>query len=117
MRRFWIDIKKEGDGVKIDVGKGSEVSGFMSRSWNSNPYNSWPPTHVAFAAWNSKMEYKFCLKQTGNRASNLFAIFHRYFFIDCPSGWTKSEGTCYKHFTETRTWQGAEDHCNTFGVR
>ena len=62
MRSFWIDIKKEGDGVRIDVGKGTETTGFMSRSWNSNPYNSWPPTQVAFAAWLTKVDYKFCLK-------------------------------------------------------
>ena len=51
------------------------------------------------------------------RLGSRYTLFHRYIFIDCPSGWTKAEGTCYKHFTETRTWQGAEDYCNTFGVR
>ena len=66
MRSFWIDIKKEEDGVRIEVGKGTETTGFMSRFWESNPYNSWPPTYVAFGAWNSKVDYKFCLKQTGN---------------------------------------------------
>ena len=64
MRRFWIDIrKKTNDGVRIVVGKGSELAGFMSRSWDSNRYNSWPPTHVAFAANKSKIEYKFCLNE------------------------------------------------------
>ena len=62
MRSFWIDIKKEGNGVRIEAGKGTEATGFMSRSWNSNRYNSWPPTQVAFAAWLTKVDYKFCLK-------------------------------------------------------
>ena len=65
MRRFWIDVRMEGGGVRIEVGEGTEVTGFMSRPWTSNPYNSWPPTHVAFAAWNSKVDYKFCLNQPG----------------------------------------------------
>ena len=61
MRRFWIDIRKEGDVVKIEVGKGAEVTGFMSRTWDSNSFNSWPPTHVAFAAYGEEINYKFCL--------------------------------------------------------
>ena len=65
MRRFWIDIRKEANGVKIEVGKGTEVTGFMSRSWDSISIACWPPTHVAFAAWNSKVDYKFCLNQPG----------------------------------------------------
>jgi len=71
MRRFWIDIKREGAGVKIDVGKGTEVTGFMSRTWDTNPYGSWPPKYVAFAASPSplpfvptEIEYKFCLSPT-----------------------------------------------------
>ena len=61
MRGFWIDIRQEGEGVKIVVGKQCEVEGFMSRTWNSNPYDSWPPKHVAFAAFGKKIKYKFCL--------------------------------------------------------
>ena len=66
MRIFWIDIRKEGDGVRIDVGKGTETTGFMSRTWDTNPYSSWPPTYVAFAAFGKGVEYKFCLRPTGN---------------------------------------------------
>ena len=65
MRRFWIVIRNEANDVKIEVGKGTEVRGFMSRSWGSIGNYSWPPTHVAFAAWNSKIDFKFCLNQTG----------------------------------------------------
>ena len=65
MRRFWIDIRKEANGVKIEVGKGVEVTGFMKRSFDSIGNKSWPPTHVAFAAWDSKVEYKVCLNQSG----------------------------------------------------
>jgi len=69
MRRFWIDIKREGAGVKIDVGKGTEVTGFMSRTWDTmvhpwNPHGSWPPRYVAFAAFGTEIEYKFCLSPT-----------------------------------------------------
>lgn len=71
MRSFWIDIKREGAGVKIDVGKGTEVTGFMSRTWDTmvhtwNPHGSWPPTYVAFAAFvlGPEIEYKFCLSPT-----------------------------------------------------
>ena len=65
MRKFWIDIMEEGDVVRIEVGQGTEVTGFMSRTWDSNPYNSWPPTHVAFAAWDNPVDYEFCLNQQG----------------------------------------------------
>ena len=67
MRIFWIDIREEGAGVRIDVGKGTEATGFMSRTWDTNPYPSWPPTHVAFAAlgYGKEIEYKFCLMQPG----------------------------------------------------
>ena len=47
--------------MKIAVGKGSEVEGFMSRAWNNNPYGSWPPRYVAFAAFGTEIQYKFCL--------------------------------------------------------
>ena len=67
MRRFWIDVRKEGYGVKIEVGKGTEIRGFMSRSWDSIGNNSFPPTHVAFAAWGEKIDYKFCLNKPGKR--------------------------------------------------
>ena len=66
MRRFWIDIREVGPVVRIVVGKGTEVTGFMSRTWDSNPYGSWPPTYVAFAAYGTEIEYKFCLSPTGN---------------------------------------------------
>ena len=61
MREFWIDIKAEGEGLRIEVGKGEDAEGFMSRSWDQNPADSWPPTHVGFAAWNSQVDYEFCL--------------------------------------------------------
>ena len=63
MRQFWIEIMEEGNGVRIEVGQGTEVTGFMSRSWDNNPYNSWPPTHVAFAAWKTQVDYEFCLNE------------------------------------------------------
>ena len=68
MRRFWIEIRKgDGDDVYIKVGKGAEAAAFMRRAFHSTRYRdkSWPPTHVAFAAWNNKIEYEFCLKKTG----------------------------------------------------
>ena len=37
MRIFFIDIKIEGDGFKIDVRKGTIGNLIMSRSWESNP--------------------------------------------------------------------------------
>ena len=61
MREFWIDIKAEGEGLRIEVGRGEDGEGFMSRSWDQNPAQSWPLTHVAFAAWNNQVHYKFCL--------------------------------------------------------
>ena len=61
MRSFWIEIKREGDGVRIEVGKGTEISGFMSRSWESNPYDSWPPTLIAFATFMGNVDFSFCL--------------------------------------------------------
>ena len=64
MRRFWIDIKQEGAGVKIVAGKGTEVTGFMSRTWDTNPHGSWPPRYVAFAAFGTEIEYEFCLRPT-----------------------------------------------------
>ena len=63
MRSFWIDLEVKGEGLKITVGRGdSEV--VMSRSWDTNPAKSWPPTHVAFAGWdqNKTVDYEFCLK-------------------------------------------------------
>ena len=52
--------------MKIDVGKGTQGDlVIMSRSWDSNPYNFWPPTHVAFAAVNNNVDYKFCLNKSG----------------------------------------------------
>ena len=63
MRRFWIKIRKEGTGVRIEAGKGTENTGFMSRTLDNNRYDHWPPTHVAFAANKSKIEYKFCLNE------------------------------------------------------
>ena len=65
MRKFFIDIKRQGDGLKIDVGKGTNGDLTMSRSWDSNPYNFWPPTHVAFSALNNNIDYKFCLNNSG----------------------------------------------------
>ena len=66
MRTFFIDIKRQGDGVKIDVGKGTKGDLIMSRSWERNPYDSWPPTHVAFAAWNNiTVDYNFCFNKSG----------------------------------------------------
>ena len=61
MREFWIDFRAEGSGLRIDVGRGGDAEGFMSRTWDKNPAESWPPTHVAFAAWNSPVDYEFCL--------------------------------------------------------
>ena len=68
MRKFWIDIMEEGDGVRIEVGQGTEVTGFMSRTWDNNPNEL--PTYVAFAAWkniwtNIQVDYEFCLNQQG----------------------------------------------------
>ena len=82
MRRFWIDIKKEGNAVTFVVGIGNEVSGFMNRSWDRTRYNSWPPTHVAFAAFGRKIDYKFCLNQPGE-------IYHVAFFFD--NRWVRIE--------------------------
>ena len=62
MRRFWIKIRKEGADVRIEVGKGTENTGFMSRTWEDN---HWPPTHVAFSSWNSKVEFIFCRDELG----------------------------------------------------
>ena len=45
----------------MTVGRGEDAEGFMSRTWDKNPADSWPPTHVAFAAWNSQVDYEFCL--------------------------------------------------------
>ena len=67
MRKFWIDIQAEGEGLRIVVGRGEEGEGFMSRSWDQNPAQSWPPTHVAFAAWDKQVDYKFCLLGMENR--------------------------------------------------
>ena len=62
MRSFWIDLEVKGEGLKITVGRGdSEV--VMSRSWDTNPAKSWPPTHVAFAAWSKTVDYEFCLSE------------------------------------------------------
>lgn len=61
MREFWIDIQAEGEGLRIEVGRGGEAEGFMSRSWSENPAESWPPTHIAFAAWDNHVDYNFCL--------------------------------------------------------
>ena len=69
MRKFWIDIMEEGDGVRIEVGQGTEVTGFMSRTWDTNIYGSWPPTYVAFAAFGTEIEYKFCLNVTTTEAT------------------------------------------------
>ena len=69
MRSFWIDLEVKGEGLKITVGRGdSEV--VMSRSWDTNPAKSWPPTHVAFAGWdqNKTVDYEFCL--TGELTRN-----------------------------------------------
>merc|ERR1712038_1762123 len=30
---------------------------------------------------------------------------------DCSSGWSAFNGNCYKHFTEKKTWEDAEDEC------
>ena len=59
MENFFIDIKNEGKGVKIDVGSGGNV--LMSRSFDSNPYDSLPPTFVAFAAFRTDVDFEFCL--------------------------------------------------------
>ena len=80
MRKFWIDVRKEGDGVKIEVGKGTEIRGFMSRSWDSIGYNSFPPTHVAFSAWNNKIDFKFCLNEPGKGRLKIFLF---RLFCDC----------------------------------
>ena len=61
MKMFVIDLKKEGDGVKIDVGSGTAENLIMSRSWDSNPYDSWPPTLIAFAAFIGNADFSFCL--------------------------------------------------------
>ena len=65
MRRFWIKIRKEGAGVRIELGRGTENTGFMSRTWDNNRYDHWPPTHVAFSSFNSKVEFIFCLDELG----------------------------------------------------
>ena len=73
MRSFWIDLEVKGEGLKITVGRGdSEV--VMSRSWDTNPAKSWPPTHVAFAGWdqNKTVDYEFCL--TGVLMRNLRSV-------------------------------------------
>ena len=71
MRSFWIDLDDIYIwGLKITVGRGdSEV--VMSRSWDTNPAKSWPPTHVAFSGWdqNKTVDYEFCL--TGVFTRNL----------------------------------------------
>ena len=60
MRTFWIDFYRNGRGLTIKVGK-EDQDEFMSRSWDVNPAESWPPTHVAFAAWDTKVDYRFCI--------------------------------------------------------
>merc|ERR1712038_1714041 len=30
---------------------------------------------------------------------------------DCSSGWSAFNGNCYKHFSEKKTWEDAEDEC------
>ena len=57
-----ISVHFSSQGLEIKVGKGNEVEAFMSRSWDVNPAKSWPLTHVAFAGWNNKMEYEFCIE-------------------------------------------------------
>ena len=58
---FVIDLKKEGNNVRIDVRSGTEENLIMSRSWDTNPYDSWPPTLVAFAGFIGNVDFKFCL--------------------------------------------------------
>ena len=60
MREFWIDIQTEGEGLRVEVGRANEAEGFMRRSWEKNPAESWPPTHLAFAGWNAEVEYRIC---------------------------------------------------------
>ena len=64
MREFWIEFQTEGEGLRIEVGRGEEAEGFMSRAWDHNPATSWPPTHIAFAAFGRNVDYKFCLLGT-----------------------------------------------------
>ena len=65
MRTFWIDFQTSGKSLTIRVGKGNENTEFMSRSWDVNPAKSWPPTHVAFTAWDTKVDYRFCIQDAG----------------------------------------------------
>ena len=60
MKFFFIDYKKEGNSVKIDVGEGTEENVIMSRTWDSNPYDSWPPTVVAFRGFQTNVDFDFC---------------------------------------------------------
>ena len=62
MKTFVIDLKQEGDGVKIEVGAGTAENLIMSRSWGRNPYDSWPPTLVSFAAFIGNVDFSFCLE-------------------------------------------------------
>ena len=73
MRSFWIDLEVKGEGLKITVGRGDSKV-VMSRSWDTNPAKSWPPTHVAFAGWdqNKTVDYEFCL--TGVLMRNLRSV-------------------------------------------
>ena len=61
MRTFWIDFHTDGRRLEIKVGRGDEDTEFMSRSWEENPAPQWPPSHVAFTAWNNKVDFHFCI--------------------------------------------------------
>jgi len=98
MREFWIDVKAEGEGLRIEVGRGEDAEGFMSRSWDQNPAESWPPTHVAFAAWDSQVDYEFCLPGITCR---------------CPGGWSQFGENCYKYFNNSVEWGEAREQCRS----
>ena len=61
MRTFWIDFQTSGKSLTIRVGKENENTEFMSRCWDLNPAKSWPPTHVAFSAWDTKVDFEICI--------------------------------------------------------
>ena len=35
----------------------------------------------------------------------------------CLEGWVEQFGKCYKYFSEEKTWQDAEDHCQSNEVK
>ena len=71
MRKFWIEFQTEGEGLRIEVGRGEDAEGFMSRSWSENPATSWPPTHFALASYiQVEVDFRICTAPTTAAPTN-----------------------------------------------